>query len=221
MAAKGDSSDLMMKFVLNGSPTDRNATMVAAETTTEMVSFDRSPNPLLRGFKQGYVFEVDEFSFKAGTIDDSQTEDDKEKKKGKKKNLAASAARGGYQEFRAGKPHKYPVDLQPITFSRAIDAASSVLIQNCIDCTSYDSATIIKRKATGNLAAGEVFLRLDFVGVLVTKIAWENDDQVKESCDFICRSVTISYRPQLPDGTLGAIVSGFWGMVGERQVTLV
>jgi type VI protein secretion system component Hcp len=218
MAAKGDSSDdLIMKFVLNGSP-------VAAESTTNLDPSQRSQNPLLKGFKQGHMFQVDEFSFKAGTIDDSMGDDEAEKKKGKKKgnSASASAKAGGYQEFRSGKAHKYPVDLQPITITRAIDAASSMLIQNCIDCTSYDSATIIKRKATGGVATGEVFLRLDFVGVLVTKISWENDDEVKESCEFIARSVTISYRPQLPDGTLGAIVSGFWSMVpGDRQVTLV
>jgi type VI protein secretion system component Hcp len=216
MAQQGDSSDLIMKFVLNGSP-------IAAESTTRVVSSERTPNPLLKGFKQGYMFEVDEFGFKAGTTDDSGNDGEtKDKRKGKTSTLATSSRPGGYQAWRSGKAHKYPVDLQPIAFSRAIDAASSMLIQNCIDCTSYDSATIIKRKATGGLATGEVFLRLDFVGVLVTRIAWENDDVVKESCDFICRSVTISYRPQLPDGTLGAIVSGFWSMVpGERQVTLV
>jgi type VI protein secretion system component Hcp len=217
MAAKGDGSDLIMKFVLNGSA-------IAAESTTRVVSSERTPNPLLKGFKPGYMFEVDEFSFKAGTSDDSSANGNPkegDKRRGKTNTLAASARPGGYQAWRSGKVHKYPVDLQPITFSRAIDAASSMLIQNCIDCTSYDSATIIKRKATGGLATGEVFLRLDFVGVLVTKISWENDDEVKEACEFICRSVTISYRPQLPDGTLGAIVSGFWSMVpGDRQVTL-
>lgn len=216
MAEKGDSSDLIMKFVLNGSP-------IAAESTTDVLSSQRSPNPLLKGFKQGYMLEVDEFSFSAGTLDDASANGQpKDKGKGKVSTVAASAMPGGYQAWRAGKAHKYPVDLQAIKFSRAIDAASSMLIQNCIDCTSYDSATIIKRKATGGIATGEVFLRLDFVGVLVTKISWENDDEVKESCEFITRSVTISYRPQLPDGTLGAIVSGFWSMVpGERQVTLV
>jgi type VI protein secretion system component Hcp len=207
--------------VLNGNP-------IAAESTTDVLSSQRSPNPLLRGFKQGYMFEVDSFSFKAGTIDDSKDEDDDDSKNNDKKNqkkkkntLGASAKPGGYQEYRSGKAHKYPVDVQPITFTRSIDAASSMLIQNCIDCTSYDSATIIKRKATGGIATGEVFLRLDFIGVLVTKISWDNDDQVKESCEFIARSVTVSYRPQLPDGTLGAIVSGFWSMVpNERQVPL-
>src|ERR1700761_2441091 len=124
MAEKGDSSDLIMKFVLSGGPSDRNATMIAAESTTNVLSSQRTPNPLLKGFKQGYMFEVDEFSFKAGTVDDSKGDDetDKGKEKKKKKGLAASAARGGYQEFRAGKAHKYPVDLQPITFARAIDA---------------------------------------------------------------------------------------------------
>jgi type VI protein secretion system component Hcp len=218
MAEKGASSDLLMKFVLHGSPTDPNAVMIGAEGTTK-VTFGASSNQLLMGFKEKFVFEVDEFSFKIGSVDDSETDDDKEKTKGTKKSAAASAAPGSYQDFRAGKAHKYPVDVQPIAFSRPIDAASPTLIQNWVNYTGYDSVTIIKRKAAGSAAAGEVFLRLDFVGVLMTKISWENDDEVKESCEFICRSVTVTYRPQLPDGTLGAPVSTFWGMTGQRPVT--
>jgi len=212
--AQGDSTDLLMKFVLNGSP-------IPAETTTQLISSEQSSNPLLKGFRQGSIIEIDRFTFQAGTSDDEQGNDssksnDANKKNKKPKTAAAIAAHGDYQSWRAGKAHKYPVDLQPVSFTRAIDASSSILMQNCIDCVSYDSASLIKRKAVGGVAAGEVFLRLDFIGVLVIGVEWENDDEVEETCRFICRSVTISYRPQLPDGTLGAVVSGFWSMAADE-----
>ena len=94
-------------------------------------------------------------------------------------------------------------------------------MQNCIDCISYDSATLIKRKAAGGSPRARCSCAWISIGVLVINVDWSNDDEVEETCHFICRSVTISYRPQLPDGSLGAIVSGFWSMVpGEKQMAL-
>jgi type VI protein secretion system component Hcp len=214
--AKGEHSDLLMKFVLNN-----NA--VPAESLTELVSHGKTPNPLLKDFKPGFMFEVNRFSFRAGSVDDEaadKKEKDKEKSK-EKKGASSIAKRGAYQSWRSGKPHKYPVDLQPVSFTRPIDASSPALIQSCIDCVSYDSATIIKRKAAGSAAAGEVFMRIDFVGVLIINVEWEDEDEIEETVQFICRSVTMSYRPQLPDGSLGGIVTGFWSMVpDDRPVTL-
>lgn len=217
------ASDLMMKFVLNGNP-------IAAESTAQLISSEGSSNPLLNGFKQGFMFEVDRFTFKAGIADDDSGNTGSQGNTGAPGNSknakqartrSAVAAIGGFQAFRAGKAHKYPADLQPVSFTRSIDASSSTLIQNCIDKVSYDRATLIKRKAAGGPSAGEVFLRLDFLGVLVISVDWSNDDEVEETCQFICRSVTISYRPQLPDGSLGATVPGFWSMMpGEKQAPL-
>jgi hypothetical protein len=56
-----------------------------------------------------------------------------------------------------------------------------------------------------------VHLRIDFDTVLVTKVDWSDDnEEVKEDCTFICRKIFIQYRPQLPNGKLGAVVSGTW-----------
>ena len=118
--AEGDSSDLIMKFVLDGQP-------VVAESTTRLISSERSPNPLLKGVKHGHMFEIDEFSFKAGTLDDEAGNgaDPKQTAKAKGKTPASSAQRGAYRAWRAGKPHKYQFDVQPVTFTRPIDASSS------------------------------------------------------------------------------------------------
>ena len=79
----------------------------------------------------------------------------------------------------------------------------------------------MKRKAAGGASAGEVYLRLDFVGVLITQVGWSNDDPVKETCQFIARAITVNYRPQLSDGTLGDTRHGFWSMLPwEHEVVL-
>jgi type VI protein secretion system component Hcp len=214
------ASDLMMKFVHNTKP-------IAGESTAKLISSEGSSNPLLTGFKPGFMFEVDRFTFRAGIVDDEPGTTGPQGNTtapGNNKNAKPTKGRpaiGGFQSFRAGKAHKYPGDVQPISFTRSIDASSPILIQNCINKISYDSATLIKRKAAGGPAAGEVFLRMDFLGVLVINVDWSNDDEVEETCQFICRSVTISYRPQLPSGLLGATVPGFWSMVaGDTQAPL-
>jgi type VI protein secretion system component Hcp len=210
--AQGESSDLIMKFVLNGNP-------IQADSTTNLISTEGKENELLTGFRQGYMFEIDRFTFRAGTSDIESGQggpaNQKTAAKAHPANGAASANHD-YSAWRAGKHVKYPVDLQPVTFTRSIDSASQFLIQNCIDSVSYDRATLVKRKAAGSIAAGEIFLRLDFIGVLVTGVDWADGEQVSETCHFICRSVTINYRPQLPDGTLGASKSGFWSMVSNE-----
>jgi type VI protein secretion system component Hcp len=224
--AQGDASDLMMKFILQGKP-------IAAEGRSDVSLGNTSSNSLLTGFEPGCVFEIDRFTFRAGIRDDDAGTQKAQGTTGapapqqigntqKPGGPTSRVPRGGYQGWRNGHKRKYPADLQPVSFTRSIDASSSVLMQNCIDCVSYDRATLIKRKAAGSKAAGEVFLRLDFIGVLVIGVDWSNDDEVEETCQFICRSVTISYRPQLPDGSLGAVVPGFWSMVpGEKIAPLV
>ena len=128
-----------------------------------------------------------------------------------------------FKKWRDGEMNSgYPVDIAPVNFSRYMDRASTVLLQHTIRRTSFDSCTVIKRKAAGSKSSGEVYLRFDFTGVMITKVSWSDDLPIKEDYDFICRAVTVSYRPQLPDGTLGAVIPGFWTMSGSglTQVNL-
>jgi type VI protein secretion system component Hcp len=249
--AKGDSVDLMMKFVVEG---DR---ALAGEATTILVSSEGEKNPLTRGFKPGFFSEIDRFSMKAGIRDDDPsagqsatgtrthaaldlatprpitrtirnpdgtTSTETIQLPRQTGSLQSTAARGSYQSWRSGTNRKgFPVDLAPVSFTRVIDKTSTKLIQSCIDSTSFDSISLIKRKSsgiesiTGEVGSGEVFLRVDFIGCLIIKVDWDNDDKVNESIDFICRTVSIHYRPQLPDGSLGRMKPGFYSMVGDQQ----
>lgn len=210
-----DTGDLLMKMVLNGTPIDSGGQTV----------LPKNGDKLGLGFKRGSIMEIQSFSLRCGTKDTkpkAQTElvydqtptgafEDPEDKKN---SMAAISKMGGYQEWRAGNSSfKYPLDIQPVTFERTADLSSAKLLQGCINKTTFDSATIIKRKPVGSLFAGEVFLRFDFTGVLINKIEWSDEDNlIKEKISFITRAITFSYRQETSPTTLGPIVESSWQM---------
>jgi type VI protein secretion system component Hcp len=246
--AKGDSVDLMMKFVLKGNT-------LKGESTTVLVKPGGESNELINGFNLGYYSEIDRFTMRAGIRDEdpnaNQAANGVERPppppppppvtrtivgaNGQRTtqiiqpprptaSTRAIATRGSYQSWREGTNRKgFPVDLAPVTFTRIIDKTSTTLIQACIDSVSFDKISLIKRKSSGienisgEVGSGDVFLRVDFIGCLIIKVDWDNDDKVSETIDFICRTVSIHYRPQLPDGTLGRTKPGFYSIVGDPQ----
>ena len=104
----------------------------------------------------------------------------------------------------------FPVDLDPFSFTRRVDRASPLLFESCASTTTFDSATIVKRKVTGQKLALQGYLRIDFTGVLLIGLTWDDGEMLKEKCRFICRGVKVQYRVQSSDGTLGAAASADW-----------
>ena len=223
MAQQDNSTDLLMRFVLNG-------VALEAESSSELEVKGRSRDPLLEGFQKGRMFEVTSFTFGTGIKDDddgaqpgaagkagntAQGGNQGGNQGSNQTGRAGKSALGSFKKWRSGnggRGSKYPADVHPVTFNRMIDRASSTLLQNCINRKTYDVATLVKRKAAGGPAAGEAYLRFDFQGVLMVGIDWDADDLVKEKCTFICRKVILQYKPQLPDGSLGSAIQGSWSM---------
>ena len=233
-----DVSDLLMIFVKDGKALDGEA----------LTDLKLTKGDMTKGFEAGKMFEVESFKFGAGIkSEDDETAAQRKKEAeehrehlknlddrlakversnggpgGGRPDLKKKPAGATYEKWRNGQKATYPADIQPVTFSRLMDKASTVLLQNTIDRVTYDSATLIKRKAAGSRSSGEVYLRFDFTGVLMINVSWNDELPVKEDYGFICRAVTVSYRPQLPDGTLGAVIPGFWTMPnsGLQQVNL-
>lgn len=214
-------SDLIMKFVADDGP-------IAGEVSTELVLRDCA---MTRGFKLHKMFEVQSFTLKTGlgpdTADEANEKSAKQNAKQTKttnKNMAAIAAKlgvkvdtlmeaksGAYKKFLEGDDNaQYPVDMKPMELTRAIDKSSIILLDHCINRKVFKSASLIKRKAAGGAASGEVFLRFDFTMVLIKSIDWDDGEPIKETCEFVCRAVTINYLPQLPDGTLGDPIQKAW-----------
>jgi hypothetical protein len=219
--AKGDHSDLFMIFV------DSSGVPVPGESTAELTSSDLVSQGLLKGFTPGCVFEIDRFTLSAEADDQDETEI--------RQSIAKENARPAAAVKGAAKPRPVmtPAEIskevadrlkkqsgppvKEISFSRSVDSSSGPLLRNIAVGKGYQSAALIKRKATGGMTAdeaevaGDVYLRIDFDYVLVTEVEWEDDDEeVKEDCKFICRKISIQYRPQLPNGRLGAIIPGGW-----------
>ncbi len=220
-----DSGDLLLRMV------QQSGQIVRGASQTVLTAPGRQASPLVKNFTPGFIIEIDNFSLRLGTsglepgatpqtqlvkVDTPTQQRDEDEKR---ESIGALARKGGYQSWRAGNLNaKYPLDIQPITFEKPADISSKTLIDSCINCTSFDSAAIIKRKPVGDGSAGEVYLRLDFTGVLVIKVDWADEDEyIKETISFIARGITMSYRPQISSGTLGPITSGFWSMVPSEK----
>ena len=218
-----ESGDLLMKIEGDQAVRGPGGSDVLLRTDGDGKTLVR--NPLLKGFEPGYIIEIDSFSFQCGTsglepgakpptiATTHEFPTNERDKDDDTPSVRQMARRGGYQAWRSGTAVKYPLDVQPISFTRPIDFVSPLLIQSCIDSKSWESLTIVKRKPSGGKSAGEVYLRMDFTGVLIIKVDWSDDDVVKETCRFIARGITVSYRPQLAHGRLGPITQGFWSMV--------
>ena len=202
---------------------------------------------LFAGFRSPKMFEIDSFKFAVSISDstDGQTKSDEgggysNNSDLKLPGVAGWAGKGGkvmedafrkfmksqqkatgqFKAFKSGKGAglKYPVSVQPVLISRAIDKSSPVLLQYCIDTTLFDRVSVVKRKAAGTLLAGQPYLRLDLVDVLIKDVSWTNDEPVKEETKLISRAITIRYKPQLPDGSLGAAKIAFWSMVPQASI---
>ena len=164
------------------------------------------------------LFEIDRFRFNAGSKDS-----DLDPKSGQ---------RNGKQPARqtTGQPAPYPaggrerfrgMDTQ-VNCNRLRSPAPSMKPR-------LDSSEIsLSAKATSALPSSNVKqravhlrVRYSFVWIssvcLLTSVDWSDDDEVEENCTFICRSVVVSYKPQLPDGTLGGTISGFFSSLGSEQ----
>jgi type VI protein secretion system component Hcp len=105
---------------------------------------------------------------------------------------------------------RYPLEVEPVTFTRYMDQASTTLLQALFDSQSLASASIVRRVDTGSGA--NAYLRLDFTDVLIVGIDWDDDELIEEKFKFICRGVQVRFRPQNSDGSLGAAISGAWPM---------
>lgn len=224
--ATDEHTDLYLKFVISGAAPEGEA--IQTETRSAMISSGLKPDPLLKGFKDLHFMEVDSFSFGIGRPRATSAE----KNKPPTVVVTSNQAQGTHAATQTAivKTRKEPegteedsnhVDPQPVTFQRSIDSASHILMDHLLNRKIFEHATIIKRKSVGGQAAGEVFLRLDFTKVLIKHIGWSDDLDVKEDVQFIYRSVTINYRPQLPDGSLGGAKQGFWKALGSDAKAVV
>jgi type VI protein secretion system component Hcp len=195
-------TDVLMKLVTMGGQG------VPAGATSVLKKDDK----LLFDFAAGKFFEIDDFSLGL-ELEDFETTGNANP--GAAANAAVPAGKfSSWRDLRKTtadlKTIAFPVDMEPFSFSRAIDQASPVLFQSCANSVGFGSATVVKRKPTGQTLAMQGFLRFDFKDVLIVKISWTGGELQKEKCQFICRGLTVQYRAQNADGSMAAAQSADW-----------
>ncbi len=216
-----DSTDVLMTFLNGGNG-------VPAECQAK---WDKGDS-MKTDFTTGTFFQIDDFSLGAGL--ESEDSDDEEDSRGESSsggnNLSSRNARksSGSQKSKKSRGNKfskyilegslrYPIDMEEISISRQLDKASPIFLESCLKLHAFTKAVIVKRKVVGGVMAKsnvshQGFLRLEFNAPLITSVDWEDGDTVQEKLKFICRGVSVAYRPQKPDGSLGDPVSMSWDL---------
>jgi type VI protein secretion system component Hcp len=211
-------SDLLMKFVLSGQSIQAGGTSLLSKD--DKLTFD---------FWAGKFFEIKEFGLGLNLSDFEATATPSGPPAGPPRPPAhgpaaqpgaAAIAPPQKAKFAAWRDKKkssqavaklaFPVETEPFEITRQLDRASPLLFESCASTTSFDSATIVKRKVTGQTTALQSYLRIDFDQVLLVGLTWSDGELLQEKVRFICRGLRVQYRQQGADGSLGAAASAEW-----------
>ncbi len=212
-----DNTDVLMKFVINEGDFG-----IDAECQTGLDWKDWKDD-MMSDFDNGKFFEVLDFGFGMNLADD-EGGTSPPSLKGNVKSVfdarqrglsvrdavaqteAGKGASGQFQRWKSLQPNAaldppYPLKMDEFNFTRWLDKASPIMFERCCNSRSFDSATLVKRKVTGD-AKLQAFLRIDFDKVLITKLDWDDGEVIKEKCHFIFRGVKLQYLRQEAHGGL-------------------
>lgn len=182
---------------------------------------------LTKDFVQGKYFEIEDLDFGVKLSDrDSGRKAARKDADGRTVIEGADEPGGGpFAKFMDGTiplaqasgdgPPIYPVTFDEVSLSRNVDCASPILFKACATTMALTQVTVVKRKTAGRADGGLkvgirniAYFRVEFQDVLVTDIGWSvSDVLLREKMKFVCRRITMKYRPQLSDGRPGDIIS--------------
>ena len=178
--------DAFMIFV----PAKPGGVAIDAESQTTNYKDD----DLMKGFANGKVFEVSDFSFDVEQV----------------LNIGSATQGAG-----AGK-----ITFNPFTFSRPTDRASPLFFTMCCAGTHFAQISLAMRKATGADGSGKCYLRFDFALAAVKTVSWsgsDGDESTKEEVTFEYGALQIRYKPQDETGALGNAIPAVWSRVNNVQ----
>jgi type VI secretion system secreted protein Hcp len=136
----------------------------------------------------GYVGWIELFSFSLGASNPSSV--------------------GGSGGSGSGK-----VSISSFNVMKKCDTASAALFTKCCEGKHFDKAEVILCKAAGSDTPLE-FLKYEFEHVFVDSIQWSGsaggDDVPTETVQFSFGKVTITYKEQKDDGTVGEAIGAGW-----------
>ena len=203
-----NTTDLVMKFVLNQQPVWAECALDIAPNDTLMKDFLKNTNY----DNYSNFFEVTNFDFSIALKESDESNNViSQQARNHQTQHPKLGANNAFARWRSAtnaeyKSIYYPLEFDQFNFKRVIDSASPIFFQCCCESRTFDSAVLVKRVAQGDLGGPKnqsiAFLRIDFTKVLITGINWDDGDLVTESCEFICQGMKVTYRRQKEDGTV-------------------
>jgi type VI protein secretion system component Hcp len=204
-----NTTDLVMKFVLNAQP-------VWAECALEIAPNDSLMSDFLKNTdydNYSNFFEVTNFDFSIALKESDQSNNviGQLPRNQQQQQPTRAVANNAFARWRSAtnaeyKSIYYPLEFDQFNFKRVIDSASPIFFQCCCESRSFDSAVLVKRIAQGEIGGKRNpsigYLRIDFKKVLIIGVSWDDGDLVTENCEFICQGMKVTYRRQKEDGTV-------------------
>ncbi len=102
------------------------------------------------------------------------------------------------------------------TITKTADSASPVFFKNLATGVHYNTVKLTMRKAGGDPhTAGQPFLTYTFGTVFTTKIDWSGpgDEGPEEKITFVYGTLTVEYKTQKPDGTIGTSITNCFDVI--------
>ena len=221
-----DDRDALMKIVLGQVPIDAECQAIVSKNDDLAYGFV-SNMPATGGGTRPNYFSIGDFTFQVALSGDTsavklaqagkanteqQMKELAKSLQDKMPELAGMKLGGGTKdssEFArfmsngrgAMRSRTYPADLEPITITKELDSSSLTLLKSCINSVTFKTATLLKRKATGEREL-RTYMRIDFNDVLITEFNWDEDEVVKERFKFVCREAIVQYAIEEDSGKL-------------------
>jgi type VI protein secretion system component Hcp len=224
--------DALMKFVIKGVP-------VPAESSSAIAADD----DLAKGFDAASAdnkwtsnfFQLRSFKMEMGLLGDTAGDPAAiERQQKERTEMLMQSFKEGEDEMKLGATRgasdfatfmntspggsmkSYSSNLESVVLTKLLDISSLTLFKACINSTTIDSASLIKRRGGGGKQLA-TYLRIDFNNLLITDFNWDEDDVVTEKLTFVCRTCNVRYRMEQSSGKLSAsLPTQSWSVINLK-----
>ena len=110
------------------------------------------------------------------------------------------------------------VNVQDVSFTKWVDAASPKLVLACCNGTHYDEATLVVRKAGGSPVE---YIKLKLQEVLITSVSTGGsggEDRLTENITLNFAKFNLDYTPQDDKGAAGTAIPAGWDVAANKKL---
>jgi type VI secretion system secreted protein Hcp len=110
------------------------------------------------------------------------------------------------------------VNVQDLSVTKWVDAATPKLVLACCNGTHYDDATLVVRKAGGTPVE---YIKLKLTEVLVTSVSTGGsggEDRLTENITLNFAKFNLDYTPQDAKGAAGTAIPAGWDVAANKKL---